>query len=255
MPTLTDLMVAELTRSDIATRVPARARETWQTFQRILLHAGGALMRVAQSPPSPGYEPWFVERGGGRLGARGLAYLLVRAGKRRARDHRWHRQAVKALRDLARPLRYGCAVRDRAQTLLQCWEYSTVLDTIFDGAGGDVFEFVRLLKAALAGNTSVFSRLAEIAVGLSPVLTIPSGPKRSAASEAHALFLEVGRDFGARAYTWNDLDKSFTDAQTQATRLAFKEPNFSPVSARRRVKRGLGVSRRRFAPSTPNRPN
>ena len=67
MPTLTDLMVAELTRPDVAARVPAQARETWQAFHRLLLQIGGALMRVAQSPPSPGYEPYFVERGADAL--------------------------------------------------------------------------------------------------------------------------------------------------------------------------------------------
>lgn len=240
MATLTDLIAAQLARPDVAASVPQQARQTWQTFESLLLQIGGVLVRVAQSPPSPGYETWFVEKGGGRLGARGLAQLLVHAGKRRAHDHYWRGKAVEALRDLAQ-LRSWSAVRKRADTLLDCWNESAVLETIFDDAGHDVFEFVRLLKEAQAGNTSVFNRLAVIAAALRPFLTVARGPKPSPASEAHALFLTAGRDFGARAYTWNDLDERFTDSQTRATRRAFNEPNFNPVPARRRVKRGLSL--------------
>jgi hypothetical protein len=239
MATVTDLMVAQLTRPDIVVGVPEQTRATWQAFEHLLVKIGAALLRVAQAPPSLGYEPWFVDRGGGWLGARGLARLLVHAGKRRARDHRWRGRAVKALRDLARPLRYGPAVRDRAETLLKCWEESTVLETIFDEAGVDVFEFIRLLIAAQAGQTSVFDRLAEIAAALRQALTVPRGPKTSPASEAHVLFLEVIRDFGARAYTWKDIESDFTDAQTRATRREFNAPSFNPVSARRRLKRRM----------------
>lgn len=240
MATVTELMVAQLTRPDIVAGVPEQTRATWQAFEQLLIQIGGALLRVAQSPPSPGYEPWFVDKGGGRLGARGLAHLLRRGGRRRARDHQWRGIAVEALRDLGM-LSHRSAVKKRADTLLTCWDDSAVLETIFDDAGGDVFEFVRLLKAAQAGQTNVFARLAAIAAALRPFLTVPRGRKTSPASETHALFLEVGRDFGARAYTWKYLENDFTDAQTQATRREFNAPSFNPVPARRRAKRGMSL--------------
>ena len=241
MPTLTDLMVAELTRPDVAARVPAQARETWQAFHRLLLQIGGALMRVAQLPPSPGYEPYFVAKKGGRLGAHGLAHLLVHAGKRRARDSQWRGKVIKALRELA-TLRQQRALKPRVDTLLKAWDESSVIETIFHEAGQDEFEFVRLLEAARAGNTSVFNRLAEIAVTLAPKLTVARGPKRQADSEAHVLFLQTGGEFGySRGYTWTDLEGNFTDPQTQATRLEFNKPTFNPIPARRVVKRRLSA--------------
>lgn len=240
MATLTDHIVAHLARPDAAC-VPAQARETWHAFHRLLLQIGGALVRVAQSPPSPGYEPWFVARGGGRLGARGLARLLVHAGKRRARDNQWRRRVVEALRDLAKPLRYSSAVRDRVDTLLEAWEESSVIETIFDDAGQDVFEFIRLLELARVGNTIVFNRLAEIAAALAPALRIARGPKMQAASEAHALFLQSAHAWGASGFTWNPITGDFTDPHTQATRLEFNEDHFDPRPAYRRAKCKLNV--------------
>jgi hypothetical protein len=241
MATVMDLIVAQLTRSDVVVRVPEQTRATWRAFEHLLVQIGAALVRVAQSPPSPGYEPYFVEKGGGRLGARGLARVLVRAGHRRARDNQWRGKVVKALRDLAKPLRRKDAVMRRAKTLLRAWEESSILETIFDEAGHDVLEFVRLLGAAPAGDSRAFIRLTEIAAALAPVLTVARGPKMQADSEAHAFFLEIARPFGARGYTWNDLEDDFTDPQTQATRLEFNDKTFNPIPACRLLKRRLST--------------
>ena len=222
MPTLTDLMVAELTRPDVAARVPAQARETWQAFHRLLLQIGGALMRVAQLPPSPGYEPYFVAKKGGRLGAHGLAHLLVHAGKRRARDSQWRGKVIKALRELA-TLRQQRALKPRVDTLLKAWDESSVIETIFHEAGQDEFEFVRLLEAARAGNTSVFNRLAEIAVTLAPKLTVARGPKRQADS-------------------WKRMCSFFKLGESSATRAAIHGPTWKAISPiRRRKQRGWNL--------------
>lgn len=243
MATLSDLIAAQLTRPDVA-GVPAQARQTWQAFEHLFLQIGGALV-VAKSLPSPGYEPWFVERGGGRLGARGLAYLLVHSGKRRAHDNQWRGKVVKALRDLAKPLQTKSAVMHRVRMLLEAWQESSVIETIFHDAGQDEFEFIRLLKAAHAGNTSAFKRLAEIAGTLRRGLVVPRGPKMGAASEAHAFFLEIAHPWGGCSYTWSDLEGNFTDAQTEKTRLEFNEEHFNPRPAYRQAKRQLNF--RRFA--------
>jgi len=238
MATLTDLIAAQLGRPEFGTGVPAQARQTWQAFEHLFLQIGGALVRVAQSPPSPGYEPWFVERGGGRLGARGLARLLVHAGKRRARDNQWRGEVVKALRHLAKPLQTKSAVMRRVRMLLEAWQESSVIETIFHNAGQDEFEFIRLLKTARAGNTSVFNRLAEIAGTLRRGLVVPRGPKMGAASEAHTLFLELARPTGASrsSYTWDPIEGDFTDPQTRATRLEFNDRKFSPKRACQHLK-------------------
>jgi hypothetical protein len=234
MASLAEVVATYLTRPDLIDRLPAseNTRETFKAFGRILTQIGGALVYVAQLPPSPGYEPWFVGGGGGRLGARGLAALVVHAGKRRANDNMRRPEIVRAIRFLAKPGRRKAAILRKAEILLAGWQETSVFDTIFAESGQNEFEFVRLLESARNGNGIDCNRINEIAVALKPFLVLPRGPKVSAASEAHAFFLSQGaRGHGAGGYTWSDLEQDFIDAQTRATRLEFNEPDFDPRPA------------------------
>jgi hypothetical protein len=143
---------------------------------------------------------------------------------------------VKALRNLAKPLRRSSALKARINTLLQAWEQSSVIETIFDQAKRDEREFVRLLEAARAGDASVFGSLAKLAVALDPFLTLTRGRNRRADSEAHTLFHHIGRSWGGGSYTWDPITADFIDPQTRATRLEFNNDRFDPRPAYRRAK-------------------
>lgn len=196
---------------------------------------GEALLRLSQLPASPGYEPWLIEKGYGRLGARGLATVLVHAAKRRAQDSKRQGEVVKAIRFLAKPSHRPVTMLRRAKVLLQVWEETSVIETFFLQAGQDEFEFIRLLKRARDGESIDCQRLSEIAAAITPFLKLSRGPKIRAASEAHAFLTEVGKSTGA--YTWNDITGDFIDRQTLATRQEFNDPQFDPRPPRRRIRR------------------
>ena len=69
-----------------------------------------------------------------------------------------------------------------------------------------------------------------------PQIRIRRGPKMTAASAAHELFLEKHGIRGASAYSYSDLEGDFIDEATQATRLEFPGIRFGPQPASRRLK-------------------
>jgi hypothetical protein len=84
----------------------------------------------------------------------------------------------------------------------------------------------------------------EIAATIAPYVSIPRGPKVSAASAAHEFLLkELGQLTGSRAYTWRDDEGKFTDRKTEATGLEFNEPKFDPRPAYRGVKARAGAKK------------
>lgn len=199
---------------------------------------GTFLLRAAEAPPSSGYKPWLVENGFSPVVARMMADLIVRRGRRVAVEMARQTEVAKALRFLAGHYRGRSAIARRIRVLLAAWEETSAFDTIFEGSGLDVFVFIALLKAAALSPNEALPQLREIAAELSLHLSIPCGPKVSAASAAHEFFLEdivpsIGR---SSAYTWSDLEEDFTDSLTEATRREFNEPDFDPRSAYRRIK-------------------
>src|SRR5580704_8307959 len=91
IPTLVDHLQEYLTHPDVVERM-----KPLQTACDGLLRAlsgfckqiGAVVQRVAESPPSPGYEPWLIERGSNPILARMIAGLLVRIGNRSAEESR-----------------------------------------------------------------------------------------------------------------------------------------------------------------------
>jgi hypothetical protein len=195
------------------------------------------VQRVAESPPSPGYEPWLIVRGSNPIVARMMARLLVRRGKRLAQESVRLPAVVRAVRFLAKSGRKRRAISRRVDVLLAAWEETSIIETIFDDAGFNEFEFVRLLKSVAEGDEGAYHRLTEIAASLAPHLSIRRGLKVSAASAAHEFFLEyVVMPMEPRAYSWNDPKGQFTDPVTEATRREFDHRHFDPRPAYRRLK-------------------
>ena len=192
---------------------------------------------MSRTPPSVGYEPLLIDRGFKPEVARGVAALLVRVGKRRARESQWRRGVITAFRFLAGPQRSKRAILRKATYLLEAWEETSIIETIFNEAGFSEQAFINLLKMVVEGHEIDYRRIAEIAVALGPALKISRGPKISAASAAHEFFLEeVGQVVNSHGYTWSGIEENFTDAATNATRLEFADPDFDPRPAHRRVK-------------------
>lgn len=238
MPTFSEALETYVMRESAArnadsqpTQFDAVAQDLMRFFEKI----GRTFVTFAKAPPSPGYEPWLVSLGYNPVLARMMARLLVNHGNRIARDARWYPKVAKALRALANPMSKKLVKTRRAADLLSAWEQSGVIETLFDDAGLDVFEFIRLLELAAAGRGHDGKRLTELAAAVIPK---KKGRKTSAASAAHEFLLEkVAPTLAKRqAYTWKDSAEDYTDAVTQATRLEFGEADFDPRPARRRVK-------------------
>jgi hypothetical protein len=193
--------------------------------------------RAAVSPASPGYEPMLVKLNVAPFVARQLAYLLARRGHQSAADSARHPAVVRAIRFLAKPGRRSQAILRKATVLLAAWQETSVVETIFDDAGLNEFEFIKLLELAIGGNKTVHGRICAIAGTIAPRLSVPRGRKISAASAAHEFLLEeCGSIMKSKGYTWDPSNEDFTDPWTQATRIEFGDPDFDPRPASRRVK-------------------
>ena len=127
------------------------------------------------------------------------------------------------------------AISRRAAVLLE-----SELVGISGGVDVSLFEFVESLEAVVRGDHTASERVREMAVALTPQLSVRRGRKVSAASGAHELLLSLTSE----SYTWDDLIRDFSDPQTGATRLAFGDPHFDPRPAHRRRKERLRLKSR-----------
>jgi hypothetical protein len=242
IPTLTDHLQEYLTRPDVVERmkpVQATFYEWLRPFNGFFMQIGTALQRVAEFPPSPGYKPWLIERRSNSIAARGIAHLTVRHGNRIAKESVRLTTVVRAIQFLAKPSRNRPAISRKAAILLAASEETSIIETIFDDAGLEEFEFIRLLKSVADGDRVAYYRLLEIVASLVPHLPAQQGRNVSAASAAHEFFLEHSvpsmMPNGPRAYSWNDEKGRFTDAMTEATRREFGLRSFDPRPAYRRL--------------------
>jgi hypothetical protein len=244
VPTLVDHLQESLkeylTRPDVVERMKpldAACDGLLRAFGGFCAMAEAVLRRGAESPPSPGYEPWLIERGFDPILARMMARLWVRRGNRLAKESVRLPEVVRAVRFLAKPGRNTRAISRRVDVLLAAWEETSIIEAIFVDAGLHEFEFIRLLQSIAEGHQVAHHRLTEIAASLAPHLLVPRGLKVSAASAAHEAFLEYAvMRMEPRAYTWNEIKGKCTDPMTEATRREFPGGHFDPRPAYRRLK-------------------
>jgi hypothetical protein len=209
-----------------------------EMFRPLREFATAAIQRVAESDPSPGYEPMLVKRGVDPIVARMTARLLVSKGTRIAREREWRPRVNKAIGFIASPGRRRSAIVKKAQVLLEACEKTSVVQTIFCTAGLNESEFMEALKSAAEGDEIACRHAAQIAALIAPDLLVARGPKVSAASAAHESLLEDFNEMtGSRSYTYSDDKEDYVDSLTEATRLEFGNPDFDPRPAHRRLKR------------------
>lgn len=180
-------------------------------------------------PSSDGYEPLLREFGLQPPFAKIAAQLIVRRGRREARDTLIFGDVVRAIRFLARPNQPIWDAREKIEFLLHVARETTALQPILLDAAAE-HEFIRCLEAAAGQPDELTACCAKLALGLK----IKRGRKVSAASVSHQFLLRhLPTDC---AYTYDSIQEKFVDQQTAATRLEFGEPNFDPRPAHRRAK-------------------
>jgi hypothetical protein len=193
---------------------------------------------VANSAPSPG----FVRRDFDPIIARMMARLLVRRGWRIARESQRLTNMAEAIEFLATPGRSKMAARSRAKILIAAWEETSIIETLFDRHGlGSEGEFVELARSVADGEDGSAARLSEIAASIGGLLSRARGPKVGAATAAHQFLLEslplLRCPEYSSGYTYSDVQGDYVDEMTQPTRLEFSNSDFSPQTARRRMRR------------------
>jgi len=194
---------------------------------------------VAAPPPSPGYETWLTEQKVDPFIARMITRLSVRAGNRVALESRTRSEAVKAIRFLAAPRHRRSAMQKRMADLLAIERDSSISEEIFKDCQHRWPPFVQALEAATSGDAEAFKKVVEIAQDIAPRLSIPRGPKVTAASAAHQFILKTANQkLGVSAYTYDPIINEYTDRLTRATREQFKLKKFDPKPAYRRAKVG-----------------
>jgi hypothetical protein len=236
--TISDIFLKYLERSGSLEQVELALKQLNKFLMELAETVATVCRYVAALPPSPGYEPLLIKRGVDPILARAIAHLIVHRGTRVARETKSLPAVVDAIRFLAKPKRRRAAISRRAKTLLAAWADTSVIETIFEDAGMVEFEFIELLEAFTNGDDAAWRRISEIAAELVPHLEVPRGPKVSAASATHELFLQGATRFtGVRAFTYSELNEDYTDPLTRATRTEFGDKDFSPRAAWRRVQR------------------
>jgi hypothetical protein len=207
---------------------------------KLVATIGFAFARISELPPSRGYELLLVANGWNSIAARGLAATAVRSGKRQAQESKRHRPVCGAIRFLAVPGRQKRAILARAKVLIAAWKETSIIETMFDKAGLDETEFIKLLEAASKGGSIDCRRLAEIAAEIAPHLSLSRGPKISAPSATLEFILKSGGEFLKKRPPSSRRNRSddYCDALTEATRREFATSDFDSRSARRRSKRG-----------------
>ena len=205
---------------------------------RIRLLASAYLLNISRSPASAGYEPLLIKRGENPLLARVKAYLAVDQGRKIADESRKYREVVTAVRFLAKPNRSRWAVNRKIALLLAASQETRIIRAIFLEAHDSDHILINLLPSATQGNEMAIERILEIApMGFDRSrIRIRRGPKVTAASATHELFLEKHGIRGASAYSYSELEQDFIDEATQATRLEFPGARFGPQPASRRLK-------------------
>ena len=193
--------------------------------------------RAEENFPSKAYGPYLEARGFAPFLASGLGSLTISLGTREANEARRVTRVVEAIRFLARGDRQKRAILSRAKLVLAASKETSIVDELFRNAGLHEGEFLRLLRTVIDGGAINRERITTIAAAVAPSVRRVRGPKITAASAAHELFLETNASFGLPAgYTWRELERDFVDPETQITRLEFDNPDFDPRSAYRRLK-------------------
>jgi hypothetical protein len=199
--------------------------------------AGVRVGRGLKHPKDKGYGKFLETLGYDRNWAGMLAAMIVEEGRVRAGTSKRGWEFAQALRRLANPRLETKAFLADAKVALEAMDATGLTGGLFDElprfAG---LLFIRALRSCLAGDLSDRGEVSRIAKAIRRRVAVSRGPKLTHISAAHEYFLETQSFFGEVAFTWSPEEEDFIDPLTRATREEFDDPDFNPVSARRRLR-------------------
>jgi hypothetical protein len=248
MPTVLDFLRRQLLGDETADKlelglhiISARVFGRLQQKGQVQVNAApeGIVDIAEMTKPSPGYEPLLMKMGWDPFTARGIAKFVVRRARQRADESKFYSQVVGDIRFFAKDPRQRAAIVRRAKCLHDAWEMTPVVGDLLFKAGIDELEFMPLLKSVVEGHEGDLKSIVAIAAKAASRLSIKRGPKISAPSTAHELFLNgrLGVELGPWPKPQQDRTAEYVDALTAATRKEFKNPDFDCRPAKRRRRR------------------
>lgn len=200
----------------------------------------GAEVRIGRGlkyPKDKGYGKFLETRGYDRNWAGMQAAMIVEEGRVRAATSKRGWEFAQALRRLANPRLETKAFLADAKVALEAMDATELTGGLFEGLPRfHGLVFIRALRSCLAGDLSDRAEVCRIAKAIWRRVAVSRGPKLTHASAAHEYFLETQSFFGEVAFTWSPEEEDFIDPLTRATREEFDDPDFNPVSARRRLR-------------------
>jgi hypothetical protein len=240
-PTILDRVKTNFARPNAVMQINQSSADFDELLRVVLrfgLIIGKVMQRVAELPPSSGYEPLLVEAGWNPFIARAAATVAVRRGNRCAKESKLRRPVFDAIRFLAQRPRQARAILRCAKLLVEAWTETSIIETLFDEAGLSETEFIGLLESVVEGREVDRQRIMEIAALVAPFISLSRGPKVTAPSVAHEFLLEygIGGPIKRRPYSGRNRTEEYADPLTEATRREFNAPHFDARPARRRLK-------------------
>jgi hypothetical protein len=200
----------------------------------------GAEVRIGRGlkyPKDRGYGKFLETLGYDRNWAGMLAAMIVEEGRVRAATAKRGSEFAQALRRLANPRLETKGFLANAKVVFETMNGTTLTHGLFDDLPSfEGLSFIGAVRLSLAGNLSSRAEVHRISKAIWRRVAVSRGPKLTHASAAHEYFLESQSIFKDAAFTWSPEDEDFTDRLTQATREEFDDPDFNPVSARRRLR-------------------
>lgn len=196
-----------------------------------------AVQAIESSHPVPGYEEQLRSPEDHPVVAKAMAHQVLRLGEERLTQAEPSRMLASAVRALLRAEKSSHLVVSRRAAQIKIALTNSVAKKAFEQAceqAGEIsaiYNIEPLLNEVIERQGASREALLTICRKVKPRLPDPRGRSRKLISATHEVFLEVT----GRAYTHDPVNEDFIDPATQATRIAFSEPDFDPRPARRRL--------------------
>jgi hypothetical protein len=227
----------------------AAFEEAAQATAPFIEEIGQATHRLLTAPRIEGYEKHLVRKGLAPEEAPLMAQITLRLGVKYRGEKIANRKLASAVGELARV--EGAAnliVSRRAKLLAKSLEDGMALSHLRDaflaaGIPDEECNFATLVNEAISRSSEAAARLTTICKRLGPHLDDPRGKIPTVQSATHELLLLSA---GGPVSISGSAD-CYEDSATRGTRQAFKDFNFDPRPAQRRIRelmKGAGRGRR-----------
>jgi hypothetical protein len=242
--------LAKLTAADLPPEFLRRVADDVNMMTPVLVSAferalptlqliADSVQRLERAPPVSGYQEYLTADEDHPLVAKAMVYNVGRLGEERLTLGEAGRVVSSAVRAVLQAKGASALVFSRRVRKLQIALADAVQMTAFEracekaGAVNAIYAIKPALDAVVQRKSAGRDALIAICQTIRPHLRDPRGRKQRLISATHEVFLEVAD----RAFTNDLVEDDFSDPATRATRLSFGDPDFNPVSARRRLRK------------------